>query len=435
MPDPGPTPPPLPHPPIHGEISPSPPPSPSPFMATRSKTKTSASRINNMLDASTMGPGTPPPQTNPNVSITPTAATAPPHANQAITNNQYTPTAIVQAKPSDSSLPGLDQIMDAANLRPQRRSKRPLHQDPLEKYSKGITTPIHDAFPEATYEFVSPKTITEWTGLEGEKLLAIPFGNEGRSPNANAEISNLIFDAVSEITGSSKLGVSAPTPNDEGTQRKKMPITFLIYKLSEVHRQILLQQTVWASSSITFRITTTPVNCPSYLFAISNLRSKDKDQVRDTIRHMWNDEITSAFIQENTQSLSQEEKSNTIQTIQAFMDSIRVTKLDKLLKGGTPKTMFNVYTNGDIINDTKSWKAIRKHLAERSYRCAHMGIGVIEVTPHHCGLCHGADHPQGMCPFPSIEGWKGPKRKSFHQDQKKGTMSRNVTKTFLDGWN
>jgi len=161
-------------------------------------------------------------------------------------------------------------------------------------------TPIHDAFPEATYEFISPQTITEWTDLEGEKLLAIPFGNDGRSPTANGEISNLIFDAVSEITGLLKLGVLAPLPNDESILCKKMLITFLIYKISEVHHQILLQQTVWASSSITFRIATTPINCPSYLFTISNLRSKDPDQVCNDIHHMWNDETTAAFIQENT---------------------------------------------------------------------------------------------------------------------------------------
>ena len=304
----------------------------------------------------------------------------------------------------------------------------------MEKYTKGITTPIHDAFPEATYEFVSPQTVTEWTDLEGEKLLAIPFGNDGRSPTANGEISNLIFDAVSEITGSSKLGVSAPLPNDEGTLRRKMPITFLIYKMSKVQRQILLQQTVWASPSITFRITTTPINCPSYLFTISNLRSKDPDQVRNDIRHMWNDETTAAFIQENTQTLSEEERVNTIQTIIAFMDSIQVYKMDKLLKGGVPKTMFNIYTNGNIINDTKSWKKIREHLAERSYRNNHLGTGVTEITPHHCGLCHGADHPQGLCPFPSIEGWKGPKRKSFHRELKKGTTNRNVNKPSPDGW-
>ena len=385
-----------------------------------------------------MGPGALPQHKFPNTLTTPSVTTTPSHNGQTngqmITNDHSTPTSIAQTKPTASSIPGLDQIMDATNLRPQKRFKRPLPQDPLEKYTKGITTPIHDTFPEATYEFVSPQTVTEWTDLEGEKLLAIPFGNDGRSPTANGEISNLIFDAVSKITSLSKLGVSAPLPNEEGILRKKMPITFLIYKMSEVHRQILLQQTVWASPSITFRIATTPINCPSYLFTISNLRSKDPDQVRNDIRHMWNDETTAAFIQENTQTLNEEDRVNTIQTILVFMDSIQVYKLDKLLKGGIPKTMFNIYTNGEIINDTKSWKKIREHLAERSYRNNHLGIGVTEIAPYHCGLCHGADHPQGLCPFPSLEGWKGPKRKSFHRDLKKGTTNCNVNKPSPDGW-
>jgi len=96
--------------------------------------------------------------------------------------------------------------------------------------------------------------------------------------------------------------------------------------------------------------------------------------------------------------------------------------------------MFNIYTNGNIIDDTKSWKKIREHLAERRYQNNHLGTGVTEIAPHHCGLCHGADHPQGLCPFPSIEGWKGPKRKSFHRELKKGTTNHNVNKLSLNGW-
>ena len=176
------------------------------------------------------------------------------------------------------------------------------------------------------------------------------------------------------------------------------------------------------------------MTCPSFLFTISNLRTKDLVIVRNAIRHMWNDKITAKFIQENTQTLSEEECNNTIQTILAFMDSIEVFQLNKLQKGGTPKTVFNIHTDGNIINNTKSWKKIREHLAERSYQSNHLGIGVTEIAPHHCGLCHSADHPQGLCPFPLIDGWKGPRRKSFCSEQKKGTSSHNITKTFLDGW-
>jgi hypothetical protein len=47
-------------------------------------------------------------------------------------------------------------------------------------------------------------------------------------------------------------------------------------------------------------------------------------------------------------------------------------------------------------------------LAERSYYNSKFGQRHNLITPNHCGLCHGIDHLRGICPFPGIDGWKGP---------------------------
>jgi hypothetical protein len=64
----------------------------------------------------------------------------------------------------------------------------------------------------------------------------------------------------------------APPAQPENKQNpKKFPNTFLIYNLNQVHMQILTQQTVWASTSITFRVTTPSMKNPTFMFSILGL--------------------------------------------------------------------------------------------------------------------------------------------------------------------
>jgi len=94
----------------------------------------------------------------------------------------------------------------------------------------------------------------------------------------------------------SSVGVATPLPNKECLARKRMPNTFLIYDLSELHYQILTQQTVWASSNITFHVISPTMNCPMFMFAIKGLRLLEPTLVCAMVQDLWNDETTSKFI-------------------------------------------------------------------------------------------------------------------------------------------
>ena len=50
-------------------------------------------------------------------------------------------------------------------------------RDPLDKYSKGIIKPIHNTYPGSVYACIKEDVIEEWRMMEGETLLAIPFGS------------------------------------------------------------------------------------------------------------------------------------------------------------------------------------------------------------------------------------------------------------------
>jgi hypothetical protein len=216
--------------------------------------------------------------------------------------------------------------------------------------------------------------------------------------------------------------------------RRHMPITFLVYNLSETHYCMLLKQTIWASQNITFHISTPPMKCPTFLFTIKGLHTLEPNTVRETIRETWNNGTTQSFIQDGLSPLEGEKKERARQAIVAFMNSMWTTCLDTRDRGGILQPVFNVYAEGSIIDDITSWVNIRAHLADLDYYSSKLGHGHAEIAPFHCSLCHGVDHPRGLCPFPAIEGWHGPKRKLLLSTLKKGTTNCNGTRMHPSGW-
>ena len=138
---------------------------------------------------------------------------------------------------------------------------------------------------------------------------------------------------------------------------------------------MLTQQTVWASQNITFRIAHPEMNCPSFLFAIKGLQTNSKDVVKNCVRETWNNEMTTLFIQNGIATVEEKERNNVIQSIQSFKDSMWVEMLETKGQGGLQKPTFNVYANGNFINNTNAWSNIRTHLAGRSYHNSKFGHG------------------------------------------------------------
>jgi hypothetical protein len=337
--------------------------------------------------------------------------------------------------PSNDTLPQLDQLEEAVSLRHLTKPRCGPIRDALDKYTKGITLPIQDAHPSSPYELIAPETHKQWEKLAESKLLAIPFENEKRTAESNEKICQKIFTAVEEITGSNKVGVAAPLANEEGKRRKQMPNTFLIFNINEVHRQILVQQTVWASTNIVFRIASPSLKFPTFMFAIKGLRTKDASLVQEMIKEMWKDEVTTNVIREGVLTIEENARDRAALAIQAFLDSTWVVYLDTRTAGAILDPTFNVHMDGSIINDVRIWSGIRSHLVDRSYHDNSLGRGRAVVAPYHCGLCHGVDHPRGMCPFPSFTDWRGPKRRPQADNQRRGTSNSALAQTFSDVWN
>jgi hypothetical protein len=94
--------------------------------------------------------------------------------------------------------------------------------------------------------------------------------------------------------------------------------------------------------------------------------------------------------------------------INGFIASAYVTRLDVKIKGDQVKPRFNVYADSNYIKCPRMWAQIREFLAGRNYKSTRIGYGRTVIAPNNCGICHSADHPRGLCPFPDVPGWNGP---------------------------
>ena len=84
-----------------------------------------------------------------------------------------------------------------------------------------------------------------------------------------------------------------------------------------------------------------------------------------------------------------------------------VQLLDIKREGNQADPHFNVFADGEIIDDHKTWIELRKFLKERIYHSTTIGEGKATKVNFVCGLCHGHDHPRGLCQFPHVKGWNG----------------------------
>lgn len=339
--------------------------------------------------------------------------------NEALTStpcveNQSQPNAAMEAnQATPMQAPSLrERLLEAEERRSSLGNFRPNARNALDKYTMpdsdtGMPT-IHYAHPTTTLDNLDLDLVGDWESLPKGKLLAQPFGPEVRNIENHPQLKALLFAAIVEITNSRDVSVCAPKPKNNSRQS---PISFLVYNVTEQQAQILLERCVWSSIALTFSVSAFYPNCPEYLLSIKNLTIQDEKEVRRTVYETWHDEASFTFLQTIYQHFPENVKEQASHALQAFTNSLKVSRLDTKLPGNTLAPVFNVYADGPLIGNDNTWSQIRAFLASREYTPQTQDPGTTIIAPYRCSICHAADHPRGLCPFPIIPGWNGPKRR------------------------
>lgn len=283
-------------------------------------------------------------------------------------------------------------------------------KDPIEKYTKANFREynIYHSHPTAALDHIDIDQVGMWETLPEGKLLAHPFGHEVKTLANHPEIKTKLFEAVGEITQSNSVGINAPKPFD---QELGTPIVFLIYNISEIHRQMLLDRYVWSSSEITFSVTTLDPVRPDYLFSIKDLTTKSPEEVKTAVQKCWSNSDTTAFLETICQTAPESERLPTTISIKEFINSMWIKKLETKGPGDVDAPTFNVLAKGNYISDDGTWCLLKNFLATQEYALDFQDPGSAGMNFQRCSICYSVDHPRGLCPFPGITGWKGPARR------------------------
>ncbi|KAF8502324.1 hypothetical protein F5888DRAFT_1632241 [Russula emetica] len=162
------------------------------------------------------------------------------------TDTSATATTTTHAGPTSS----LVKRLLAAKEREKKGTPNVMVKDPVEKYTKSdfAQNKIYHSHPTAALDHIDIDQVVKWETFPDGKLLAHPFGHEVRTLANHPDIKTKIFDAVGEITQSSTVGVNALKPFN---QELGTPIVFLIYNISDLHREMLLnRQSARTTSSV-----------------------------------------------------------------------------------------------------------------------------------------------------------------------------------------
>jgi hypothetical protein len=229
---------------------------------------------------------------------------------------------------------------------------------PHNKFTKGPMPEIFDKDPATLLVRVERNQLQSWLDLPTGKVLARPFDTGVRyKPNHNA-IANALRTAAKEITGVTKVTVAIPKrdPNLSREDVHKNPKTFLIHDISKKDAETLLKRTVWSSKEIMFQVSSINVKQPDFLFTMKGMTTDNTDHVLACIGETWNDTKTNNFIHKLAKKApNDKEEQNRLSEIIEFLESAAVHHLDVKGEGGQEDPHFNVYTDGEVIQNNKTW--------------------------------------------------------------------------------
>jgi hypothetical protein len=298
--------------------------------------------------------------------------------------------------------------LEAAAGRNAIESPNRTPREPIDKYTCTTMPDIHDAHPTAALDFIDIELVTDWEQCPGGKLLAIPFEIEAQDADIHDGIRDKIFTAVTEITQSREIGTSTPKRSKEAIELDYAPTSFLIYNLSDTQYDLLLRRKVWSSSAITFRVIQLNQPCPDFLFCIKGFGIYITEYILNMVRSVWLGDEVLDVVDAISETFPEDTRTQVKSTILEFLNSVRVSLLEVKTVGDILQPHFNVYATGSLISNDDVWLYLRKFLAGCKYGSPTHGVGTTIITPFQCTICHGVDHPKGLCPFPKIPGWNGP---------------------------
>lgn len=274
---------------------------------------------------------------------------------------------------------------------------------------------IHLAHAAQLFDYQAAKVITAWLKVPHPKILVRVFDHDGKNPSVKGPILvERLRTAVTEIAhfvhqDEQEVKVSPPCP-EAIKEEEDHPLSFLIYNITEDTKTLILNQRIWSSPEITFAAHQFRVNTPPLLlFCLHGFSTTDIATVKTAVYEVWTEDITRWDICDILSEGDIPEHKVHAATWD-LIKSLWIERLDFKVSGGILLPRYNVFAVSPT-NSPAIWTKLRAYLHSLTYPSELEGSGTaVNFIP--CPLCHSIAHPRGLCPFPNIPQWNGPKHNS-----------------------
>ncbi|KIK33784.1 hypothetical protein CY34DRAFT_18154 [Suillus luteus UH-Slu-Lm8-n1] len=271
---------------------------------------------------------------------------------------------------------------------------------------------IHLAHAAQLFDYQAAKVINVWLKVPHPKILVRVFNHDRKNPSIKGPILvERLRIAVSEIAhfvhqDDQEVKVSPPCP-EAVTEDTNHPLSFLIYNLSEETKSLILNQRVWSSTKITFAAHQFRVNSPPLLlFCLHGFSTTDNVTIRSAVYEVWTEDVTRWDICDilSEGDIPEDKVHNATWD---FIKSLWIGRLDFKVSSGILLPHYNMFAISPT-NIPAVWTKLRAYIHSLTYLSELKGTGTaVNFMP--CPLCHSIAHPRGLCPFPNIPLWNGPK--------------------------
>ncbi|KAG2108524.1 uncharacterized protein F5147DRAFT_652874 [Suillus discolor] len=271
---------------------------------------------------------------------------------------------------------------------------------------------IHFAHFAQLFDYQAAKVITAWLKVPHPKILVRVFDHDGKNPSIKGPIlvehlRKAVLDITHFVHQDDMDAKVSPLCPDTSKDEADFPLSFLVYNISDETKSLILNQRVWSSPEISFAAHPFRVNSPPLLLlCLHGFSTTDTATVKTTVREVWSEDITKWDIGEILSESNIPEK-NVHTATWNFIDSLWVERLDFKVSGGILLPRYNIFAVSPT-NNPAVWTKLRAYLHSLTYPSELEGSGTaVNFMP--CTLCHSIAHPHGLCPFPDVPLWNGPK--------------------------
>jgi hypothetical protein len=265
---------------------------------------------------------------------------------------------------------------------------------------------VYGRNPTHAFDNIDLTQITAWMDLEGPLVFVQPLFH-GFYPSAIAqEIVGILQSTIKDLFGCEKPKVAAPMASSTPPTVDHAPYTYLLRNIPPEVAAKLIDQRCWATEKIGFLVYTAEAITPTYLGAIEGLNPTDDDDVMEVkaliARTLAQGEVGAIIAEISTCDPdlvglgAPERVDKIVKTLRINVISIRASR-------GSLRPIINMYLDCPFGSDM-DWNRLLDAVTKTKFRHVLLGIGNI-LRGWTCTICHGADHPSGLCPLPSVPGW------------------------------